>query len=63
MPNESRFDAKIIAHRQGRRSSTTTMSFTVPSSLEFAILFLSERKGNVERRNVYTRNVSLDREF
>ena len=35
MPNESRLDDKIIAHRQGRRSSTRSMSFSVRSSLEY----------------------------
>jgi len=35
MPNKSRFDNKIIAYRQARRSSTASMSFSVRSSLEY----------------------------
>ena len=35
MPNESRFDDKIIAYRQGRRSGATSMSLSVRSSLEY----------------------------
>jgi hypothetical protein len=34
MPNELGFDDKIIAYRQARRSSITSMSFSVPFSLE-----------------------------
>jgi plasmid stability protein len=35
MPNELGFDDKIIAYRQGRWSSTTSMSFRVRFSLEY----------------------------